>query len=273
MSASAINPAFLEVADWNLFDANVRLGPSGIHGELALGAGDLVREMDRFGIQRALVSHFACDEYDAEEGNNALAADLHERFVPVWAALPEPSFLEKLAARKPVAVRLSYGALKHNFSSAPWCSGELYEYLQDKSVLTIIAREDLASLPAGEVRTEEIDKGGAVQAQYEILVHIVDRNPRLPGRHRTIEESRKRGQILLTAERSPVGDVAREHFAEESTFTHSSHWHAMSQINPVLGVDTPNYDAGFSQPQGVRGFIEPSYGHLISARQRQSDDL
>lgn len=144
MSASAIDPAFREVATWNVFDANVRLGHSGMYGELALGTDDLLKEMDRIGIRQALVSHFACDEYDAEEGNNVLASEIHERLVPVWAAVPEQSFIQTLATRHPAAVRLSYGVLKHNFSWAPWCTAELYEYLQEYSVLTIIVREDLA---------------------------------------------------------------------------------------------------------------------------------
>ena len=143
MSASAIDPAFREVATWNVFDANVRLGHSGVYGERALGTDDLLKEMDRFGIRRALVSHFAADEYDAEEGNNLLAEECHERLAPAWAALPDPLIIRKLATRHPAAVRLSYGVEKHNFSSAPWCSGELYEYLEEHSVLTVMAREDI----------------------------------------------------------------------------------------------------------------------------------
>ena len=69
---------------------------------------------------------------------------LHERLTPAWAALPDPQSIHALAARRPAAVRLSYGVLKHNFSWEPWCAGELYEYLQAHSVLTVIAREDLA---------------------------------------------------------------------------------------------------------------------------------
>lgn len=141
MSASAIDPAFGEVATWNVFDANVRVGHSGIYGELALETDELLKEMDRFGIQRALVSHFAGEEYDAEEGNNLLAGECQERLTPAWAALPD--HLQELAPRHPMAVRLSYGVKKHNFSSAPWCSGELYEYLQEHSVLTLMAREDI----------------------------------------------------------------------------------------------------------------------------------
>jgi hypothetical protein len=143
LSASAIDPVFREVATWNVFDANVRLGHSGVYGELALKIDDLLKEMDRFGIRRAVVSHFAGEEYDAEEGNNLLACECHERLVPAWAALPGPLFIQKLATRHPAAVRLSYGVKKHNFSSAPWCSGELYEYLQEHSVLTLMAREDI----------------------------------------------------------------------------------------------------------------------------------
>jgi hypothetical protein len=143
LSASSIIPSFRELATWNVFDANVRLGHSGVYGELALETDDLLKEMDRFGIQRALVSHFAGEEYDAEEGNNLLAGECHERLAPAWAALPEQTFIQKLVARHPMAVRLSYGVKKHNFSWAPWCSGELYEYLQEHSVLTLMAREDI----------------------------------------------------------------------------------------------------------------------------------
>ena len=143
MSASTIDPAFREVAAWNVFDANVRLGHSGVYGELALETDDLLEEMDRFGIQRALVSHFASDEYDAEEGNNLLARECRERLVPAWAALPDSLFIQNLALRHPAAVRLSYGVKKHNFSSASWCSGQLYEYLQEYSVLTLVTREDI----------------------------------------------------------------------------------------------------------------------------------
>ena len=138
-----LDPAFREVAAWNVFDANVRLGHSGVHGELVLETDDLLKEMDRLGIQRALVSHFAGEEYDAEEGNNLLAGECQERLVPAWAALPDSPFIQKLGARNPKAVRLAFGIKKHNFSWAPWCSGELYEYLEENSVLALVMREDI----------------------------------------------------------------------------------------------------------------------------------
>ena len=139
----APDPAFREVSAWHVFDANVRVGRSGVHGELVLETDDLLKEMDRHGIQRALASHFAAEEYDAEEGNKQLAEECHGRLTPAWAALPDSPFIQKLAALDPKAVRLSFGARKHNFAWAPWCSGELYEYLEETSVLTLVAREDI----------------------------------------------------------------------------------------------------------------------------------
>lgn len=143
LSPLPIEPSLSEVQAWNVFDSNVRVGRSGIHGELALEAPELLAEMDRFGIERALVSHFAAEEYDAEEGNRALNDHPHERFVPAWAALPDAASIERLAARRPAAVRLSFGVKKHNFSPSPWCAGELFDFLQQNSVLTVVACEDL----------------------------------------------------------------------------------------------------------------------------------
>lgn len=143
MSESLIDPAFREVAAWDVFDANVRVGRSGVHGDLALDAAGLLAEMDRFGIHEALTSTFAAEEYDPEEGNLLLARERPARFTPAWAVLPDREFLAKLWALQPRAVRLAFGIKKHNFSPASWCSGELYERLQERLVLTIIAREDI----------------------------------------------------------------------------------------------------------------------------------
>jgi len=143
VSRSGIEPLFAEAASWDLFDANVRVGPSGIHGELALGAAALLEEMERFAIRNALVSHWTAEEYDAETGNRALERDLLPRFTPAWAALPDAEALDALAARRPLAVRLSPGVNQHNFPLASWCAGPLFEYLQARSVLVLISRADI----------------------------------------------------------------------------------------------------------------------------------
>jgi hypothetical protein len=134
---------FSEAADWDLFDVNVRLGSSGIHGELALDADGLLREMDRFLIRRGLVSHWECEEYDGVFGNDALARDIVPRMTPAWGALPGASFLELLAARKPAAVRLTPARQESNFSLDQWCAGELLDYLQEHAVVTLVASADI----------------------------------------------------------------------------------------------------------------------------------
>ena len=78
LSGSPIEPAFSEVSAWDLFDANVRMGPSGVQGEIALEARDLLAEMDRFGIQQALVAHCAAEEYDASPIEAAQPLDLSQ---------------------------------------------------------------------------------------------------------------------------------------------------------------------------------------------------
>ncbi|MGH9698833.1 MAG: hypothetical protein ACRD52_05150, partial [Candidatus Acidiferrales bacterium] len=74
-----IEAALAECANWDIFDANVYVGHSGTNGALALEAPGLLHEMDRFGIKRALVSHFVSYDYDAVEGNRALDRDAHQR--------------------------------------------------------------------------------------------------------------------------------------------------------------------------------------------------
>jgi predicted TIM-barrel fold metal-dependent hydrolase len=140
-----LSPAlFKEAGDWDLFDANVRVGPSGVHGELALEKPALLEEMDRFSIASALVSHWAGEEYDAAIGNQALAEQADSRFTPAWAILPDATFVEALAARRPLAVRITPGVTQHSFSLAEWSAGPMLEYLQDNAVPTLITRNDIA---------------------------------------------------------------------------------------------------------------------------------
>lgn len=136
--------AFLSECDsWDVFDANVYVGHSGTQGDLALEAPQLLREMDRFAIKRALVSHFAGLEYDAIEGNQALERDMDIRFTPAWTASSERASINDVAARKAKAIRVWFGPLHHNFSSRPWCSSELFEHLQDTRALVLISRTEI----------------------------------------------------------------------------------------------------------------------------------
>jgi hypothetical protein len=150
---------FKDAAGWDLFDVNVRVGPSGVHGELALETADLLSEMDRFYIREVIASHWTAEEYDPSTGNDALARDLHPRITPAWSVLPDAVAIESLEHRKPVAVRMTPGLQQHNFSLAAWCSGSLLDYLQENRILTLISRPDI---------------------EWSDLQRLLDNFPRLP---------------------------------------------------------------------------------------------
>ncbi|HEY5328975.1 MAG TPA: hypothetical protein VIJ79_03750 [Acidobacteriaceae bacterium] len=140
MSESLFNDA----ADWDLFDVHARLGSSGVHGELALDTAGLLAEMDRFFIRRALVSHWESEEYEAASGNETLARELAaDRMTPAWAIMPDATSVAALALRKPAAVRITPGTTQHNFSLAAWSAAEMFDYLQQHSVVTLITLADI----------------------------------------------------------------------------------------------------------------------------------
>ena len=67
---------FSEAADSELFDKNMRLGSSGIHGEFVLDANELPQEMDRILILRWLVAHRRCEPYEVVLGNETPACEI-----------------------------------------------------------------------------------------------------------------------------------------------------------------------------------------------------
>jgi predicted TIM-barrel fold metal-dependent hydrolase len=152
-------PFLSEAAEWDLFDVNVRVGPSGVHGELALDTSGLLEEMDRFHIREALVSHWTAEEYDCAAGNAALARDFAPRLTPAWSVLPEEASIAELESRRAKAVRLTPSTPQHNFAMAKWCAGPLFEYLQANRVLTLIVRADI---------------------DWSMLVTLLEDFPRLP---------------------------------------------------------------------------------------------
>jgi predicted TIM-barrel fold metal-dependent hydrolase len=143
MGAQAMESALRELQDFDILDANVHVGPSGIHGLLALEPDGLLDEMDRFGIRRAVVSHFTAEEYDAETGNRALERDANPRLIPAWSALPTSEMIADLRTRRPKAVRLSFAAARHNFSPSAWCSSQLFEFLSHLKTVAFISRRDI----------------------------------------------------------------------------------------------------------------------------------
>lgn len=158
MSEFTSQAMFAEAAEWNLWDVNVRVGPSGIHGELALEAPALLKEMERYFIRAAVAMHGTGAEYDAAVGNESLAGVSSPKLISAWTPLPDQESIEQLARRNPQAVRLMPRNANHNFPVTPWGAGELLEYLQARQVVALIAREDI---------------------EWEALVKVLESFPRL----------------------------------------------------------------------------------------------
>lgn len=143
MSSFANEQIFGEAAGWNVWDVNVRVGPSGPYGQVGLSKAELLEEMSSFFIQKAVAAHGTGVEYDAAVGNQALAGTADPRLIPAWTPLPDRESVEQLAQRKPKAVRLMPKNLNHSYPLTAWGAGELFEYLQSHHVVTLIAREDV----------------------------------------------------------------------------------------------------------------------------------
>lgn len=143
MSLFSNESIFGEAADWNVWDVNVRVGPSGPHGHVGIDAPALLKEMSRFYVQRAVTAHWTGIEYDANVGNEKLAAIDEERLIPAWTPLPDVASIEQLAARRPTAVRLMPRNLNHSWTLTPWCAGDLLDYLAHHRIVTLVAREDV----------------------------------------------------------------------------------------------------------------------------------
>ncbi len=73
-----------------LFDVNCTLGSWMTGGPTLASAAEVLAEMDRLGVAKALVRHTCGWYYHAPEGNALLMEELagQERLVPCWAGMP-----------------------------------------------------------------------------------------------------------------------------------------------------------------------------------------
>jgi len=125
------------------FDANAFLGPTNESApDDCTTAQDFLQEMDRVGIQEALVYHSFSRWYCAPEGNLRLleALEKNERLHPCWVLLPHhtgemppPSAL--VADMKKARVRAARVFPNHHlFSIEPWCFGETLAALSEAHI-------------------------------------------------------------------------------------------------------------------------------------------
>jgi len=99
---------------------------------------DLLREMERFGIEEALVTHSMSREHHPIDGNAAVLAEIKGRpnLHPSWAFLPPTSrelpkpaeLIPRMIANGVRAAKLLYGS--YTFPISEWCIGELLDELE-----------------------------------------------------------------------------------------------------------------------------------------------
>ncbi|MBU0478508.1 amidohydrolase family protein [bacterium] len=135
----------------NFFDSNGILGQpvfSSSTGkfESYLSVERLIKEMDHFEIDCALVSHWDAVKDHPSSGNAKLIEEIkgHNRLFPCWfviphhtGEMPEPKKLIKEMISKNVrAVRLF--PIFHNFSMEEWSIGPLLKELEKNNILAVV---------------------------------------------------------------------------------------------------------------------------------------
>ena len=136
-----------------VFDANIGVGHRRDRPAPFEDASELLDEMRRHGIERAIVYHVQAEDISPTEGNRALEkwADDDRSFSLQWVAGPNPESLRQLkglhAAGKVKSIRL------HNTESAripfvDWIYGELLEWLHQERIPLWVS---LADTPPTEI--------------------------------------------------------------------------------------------------------------------------
>lgn len=108
---------------------------------------DLLSEMRRLGIERAIVRHRAAYECGPIAGNRAILEETRgrEELLATWFVTPdgfEPDFDPEKAIEQMVeaGVRVAWtNPQAEGFSLLPWCSGPLYEVLEARRVPLLLS--------------------------------------------------------------------------------------------------------------------------------------
>lgn len=139
-----------------LVDANCAVGAWPTDRPVYETVEELLAEMDRLGIARALVSHTLAQSFDPPQANRILMHEIagHERLLPCWTLLPpsceEMGTLEEMLAGMAEAdvraVRLY--PREHTYELADWQCGELFAALAERRYVVLL---DLAQSNWNEI--------------------------------------------------------------------------------------------------------------------------
>ncbi len=139
-----------------LFDANCAIGPWPTDHPAYETVDGLLVEMERLGIDRALVSHTLAQTHNAPQGNKLLGEQIagYEQLFPCWTLLPLscgemgtlPHLLDDLAANNVRAVR--FYPRDHSYPLTDWQCGDLLAALAERQYVVLL---DFAQTSWGEI--------------------------------------------------------------------------------------------------------------------------
>jgi uncharacterized protein len=133
------------------FDSNAMIGQPVFDPESGRFAGHvdrraLLASMDRYGVERALVTHWRALKTDPLPMNEALASEIEgsDRLLPCFTVLPEhvqdaaararlSDMIQRAGAR---AARIPFG--EATLCAAPWALSELFGFLQERHMLVFL---------------------------------------------------------------------------------------------------------------------------------------
>ena len=129
-----------------LYDANCAVGPWPTDRPVYETVDELLAEMTRLGIERALVSHTLARTYDPPYGNRLLMQEIagHDRLSPCWTLLPPACgemgpldvLLAEMEDHQVRAVRLY--PREHTFSLDDWQCGKLLSALAERRYVVLL---------------------------------------------------------------------------------------------------------------------------------------
>jgi len=130
--------------EMHFFDANCWIGedpfPSFKHFK---DSNELIIEMDKYGIEKALVSHLLAWKYNPFIGNNTLADEIREseRLYGCYVLIPPGTgkigdiedYIDEMVKRKKARAFRIF-PLDHHFSLADWSMGKTFSMLEDRRI-------------------------------------------------------------------------------------------------------------------------------------------
>lgn len=176
--------------DTGVFYGTVKISMPGVDYSLE----SLLRRMEEYNIERALVYHAMAKEHDAPTGNERLMDEIrgHDNLLPVWALLPHhtgemeaPEALVRTMLSRGVKAATMFPAPGyHNFSMKRWSVGPLMKALAGHRIPLILGMDQLGGMEGlGEFAMEYPENPIiATNLNYRvdrILYALIDKMPNL----------------------------------------------------------------------------------------------